>query len=307
MAAGAGEQGGVSPAGGARSEATVIRTVQSLGAVIAPTALISALLYYFGWAKAHAFARYFGLDVSIFGLSTQDFILQSIRAVVTPLGVLLISGLLLLWAHRTVVSGIERDPHRRIWPRSAATLAVIGAASFGLGLVLNADVYATLREAALVPLALMLGVALLSYAVLLERRRRHPAHAAPPVPTGSPGLNVILVSMLLAVGLVWTVAEYARLKGTEEAEFVHDQLRFQPGVAVYTAQRLHLGGAGVEETAFSEPESAFRFRYDGLKLLFHSHGTYFLVPESWSLEDGRTIVLREGDGQRLEFIRPAEG
>ena len=307
MAAGAGEQGGVSAAGGARSEATVIRTVQSLGAVIAPTALISALLYYFGWAKAHAFSQYFGIDVSIFGLSTQDFILQSIRAVVTPLGVLLIAGLLLLWAHRAVVSGIERDPHRRIWPRLEAALAVVGAASFVLGLVLNADVYATLREATVVPLALMLGVALPSYAVLVERRRRHPTHAGAPVATGSPGLNVILVSMLLGVGLVWTVAEYARLKGTQEAEFIYDQLHYQPGVAVYSAQRLHLGGAGVEETAFSEPESAFGFRYDGLKLLFHSHGTYFLVPESWSPDDGRTIVLPLSDGQRLEFIRPPDG
>ena len=297
--AGPGEQGG------ARSEATVIRTVQSLGAVIGPTALITALLFYFGWAKANAFAMYFGLDVSLFGLSSQDYILQSIRAVITPLGVLLIAGLLLLWAHRTLVAQIERDPRRRLWPRLTVGLAVVGAASFVLGLVLNADVYATEREVAVVPLSLMLGVALLSYAVLVQRHRRHPQRwTAAPASSASPGLNVILVSMLLAVGLVWTVAEYAQLKGTDEAEFIHDQLAFQPGVVVYSAQRLHLGGAGVEETSFTEPESAFAFRYDRLKLLFHSDGKFFLVPESWSLNDGRTIVLQESDGMRLEFVRP---
>jgi hypothetical protein len=302
--AAAGDQGDAGPASSARSEATVLRTVQSLGAVVGPTALITALLFYFGWAKAQAFSQYFGLDVSLFGLSTQDYLLQSIRSVFIPLGVLLIGGLLLLWVHAIVVRHLELNPHRRLWRPMAGALALVGAASFVLGLVKNADRYPSDVELVLTPLSLMLGVALLSYAVLLERRRRQPEHRPVPVSTATapPALNAILVAMLMTVGLVWVVANYAEVKGREEGEFVHDQLEFQPGVVVYSAKRLHIAAPGVEEKLLGA-ESAYAFRYEGLKLLFHSNARYFLLPASWSLSDGVTVVLSETDSLRLEFVR----
>jgi hypothetical protein len=278
--------------------------VQSLGAVVGPSALITALLFYFGWAKAQAFSQYFGLDVSLFGLSTQDYLLQSIRSVFIPLGVLLIGGLLLLWVHAIVVRHLELNPHRRLWRPMAGALALVGAVTFVLGLVKNADRYPSDVELVLTPLSLMLGVALLSYAVLLERRRRQPEHRAVPVstPTAPPALNAILVAMLMTVGLVWVVANYAEVKGREEGEFVHDQLAFQPGVVVYSAKRLHIAAPGVEEKLLGA-ESAYAFRYEGLKLLFHSNARYFLLPASWSLSDGVTVVLSETDSLRLEFVR----
>ena len=299
----AGDQGDAASASPVRSEATVLRTVQSLGAVVGPTALITALLFYFGWAKAQAFSQYFGLDVSLFGLSTQDYLLQSIRSVFIPLGVLLIGGLLLLWAHGIVVRHLELDPQRRLWRLIAGALALCGAASFAVGLVKNADRYPSDVELVLTPLSLLLGVALLSYAVFVERRRRQPQHRSAG-PTGSPALSVIMVAMLLTVGLVWVVANYAEVKGREEAEFVHDQLEFQPGVVVYSAQRLHIAAPGVEEQLLN-PDSAYAFRYEGLKLLFHSNAKYFLLPASWSLSNGVTVVLTDDDGLRLEFVRPS--
>ncbi len=302
----AGDQGDAGPASSVRSEATVLRTVQSLGAVVGPTALITALLFYFGWAKAQAFSQYFGLDVSLFGLSTQDYLLQSIRSVFIPLGLLLIGGLILLWTHGVVIRQLELGPQRRLWRPMAGALALTGGASFVLGLVKNADRYPSDLELVLTPLSLMLGVALLSYAVLVERRRRQPEHRGVPVSTGPttlPSLNVILVAMLIAVGLVWVVANYAEVKGREEGEFVHEQLEFQPGVVVYSAKRLHIGAPGVEEEML-DGESAYAFRYDGLKLLFHSNARYFLLPASWSPSNGVTVVLSENDSLRLEFVRP---
>jgi hypothetical protein len=298
-----------SPAGAASSEATVLRVVQSMGAVIGPTALITALLFYFGWAKADAFARYFGLDVSLFGLSTQDYLLQSIRAVFVPLGVVLIAGLGLLSAHRTVVHLLERDPSRALWRRVAGALAAAGTVSFVFGLATYAERFPSDAQLVVTPMSLMLGVGLLGYAVLVARRTRRAQHrhaSAPPGPSGGPGLSLILVSMLLAVGLVWAVSAYAEVKGREEGEHVHDQLEFQPGVVVYSARRLHIAGPGVAEAELAEAESAYAFRYDGLKLLFHSRGRYFLVPASWSLTSGTTIVLQDNDSLRLEFVRPPD-
>ena len=304
--AGDGDQGDAGPSSSLRSEATVLRTVQSLGAVVGPTALITALLFYFGWAKAQAFSQYFGLDVSLFGLSTQDYLLQSIRSVFIPLGILLIGGLLLLWAHGLVIRQLELGLRGRLWRPLAGALALTGGASFVLGLVKNGDRYPSDVELIVTPLSLMLGVALLGYAVLVERRRRQPEHRAVPVSTGPmtlPSLNVMLVAMLMSIGLVWIVANYAEVKGREEAEFVHDQLEFQPGVVVYSAKRLHIGADGVKEEVL-DGESAYGFRYQGLKLLFHTKARYFLLPDSWSLSNGVTVVVTENDSLRLEFVRP---
>lgn len=308
--AGAGEQGEATPAGRARSEATVLRTVQSLGAVIGPSALITGLLFYFGYVKAAAFSAHFGLDVSQFGLSTRDYVLQSVRPVFVPLAVVLLAGLLLLWAHGAVLRHVELHPHRPLWSRLAGGLAVTGAASCVFGVMAYADPYPSDLVQVLIPLSLLLGVGMLSYAGLIERHRRHgtdadsPPPPVPPGPMAGPGLSVILVSVLLAVGLVWVVANYAVVKGRQEARFIEGQLAFLPGVVVYSAKGLHITAPGVQETTFPEPESAFGFRYEGLKLLFHSGGTYFLVPESWSTNNGTTVVLRQNDSLRLEFIRP---
>ncbi|MEN3314615.1 MAG: hypothetical protein V7605_849 [Acidimicrobiaceae bacterium] len=68
------------------------------------------------------------------------------------------------------------------------------------------------------------------------------------------------------------------------------------------AKRMHIEAAGVGETRFPEPESAYGFRYDGLKLLFHSGGRYFIIPASWTPSGGTTIVLRDDDSLRPEFV-----
>lgn len=256
----------------------------------------------------HEFSEYFGLDGSLFGLSTQDYLLQSIRPLFVPLAIVLLAGLVLLRAHAVLMRQIARHPDRRFWLPATGLLAVVGAGLFVTGWVKYAEVRPSDAELVLTPVSTMLGVGMVSYAVLIDGRRRlleeSGAAPAPSTPMGPPRLSVILVSVLIAVGLVWLVANYAEIKGREEAEFVHEQLEFRPGVVVYSAARLHIGGTGVEETALPDPESAYRFRYDGLKLLFHAEGRYFLVPASWSLSDGTTILLQENDELRLEFVRP---
>src|SRR5690349_15922216 len=48
-----------------------------LGAVGGQIALLTALLFYFGWARTTAEARYLGFDASALGLSTSDYVLRS--------------------------------------------------------------------------------------------------------------------------------------------------------------------------------------------------------------------------------------
>ena len=67
----------------------VVQRVQSLiksvGSVVAPITLISAVLFYFGYDYTTALYGYFGLDVDTIGLSTQEFIMRSPNVLLTPL------------------------------------------------------------------------------------------------------------------------------------------------------------------------------------------------------------------------------
>ncbi len=292
------------PRGG--GEATVLKTVQSVGAVVGPTALVTALLFYFGWARVNAQASYLGLDVTLFDFSTQDYILQSVSSVYVPLAEVLVGALLLLWAHRLVSGRLERQPELPVWPRVEGALAAVGAVAFIVGVAFYNDETPTDTVLLLTPLCLLAGLGLVSYAVLIDRRRRagpptgraNSSGAAPVAP-----LSIILVSLLLMAGLVWEVANYADVKGRQLGQFVADQLAFRPGVVVYSEKRLQIDQPGVTETRFDEPDSAYRFRYEGLKLLLRSSSRFFLVPGSWSVDSGTTIVLPESTSLRLEFVR----
>jgi hypothetical protein len=77
-------------------------------------------------------------------------------------------------------------------------------------------------------------------------------------------------------------------------------------VAVYSAKDLSLHGPGVTQIRCPDPQGAYRFRYNGLKLLLESGGLYLLLPSAWTPADGNAIVLAQRGATRLEFYaRPA--
>src|SRR5690606_32792219 len=50
-----------------------------------PLTIVTALMIYFGWARSDAQAQFMGVDVRLFGFSTQDYVLQSISTLYLPL------------------------------------------------------------------------------------------------------------------------------------------------------------------------------------------------------------------------------
>ena len=66
------------------------------GAIVGQTALLTALLLYFGWARTKTTYGYFGIDVSLLDLSTTDFVLNSVNSAYNPLlrlGLVALAGL----------------------------------------------------------------------------------------------------------------------------------------------------------------------------------------------------------------------
>jgi hypothetical protein len=110
------------------------------------------------------------------------------------------------------------------------------------------------------------------------------------------------VFVLVGLSLFWAAANYSRAVGYGRAAEQVRALATQPAVALYSHQRLSLQAPGVRELRCRDPEAAYRFRYDGLKLVLHAGNQYVFLPAEWTRRDGVAILLAANDALRLEFF-----
>ena len=266
--------------------------VEAVRLVVAPTTLLGALLFYFGWVFTNARSLYFGIDPSTLGFSNQDYLLRSIDPVFLPFGALLLVGLVGVAAHRAVDRVLERRDGERLLAPVVLVLAVVGSVLFAVGMagVANRPLLGT--DFLLTPAGLGVGVACVSYAAYLRGRLLPMGASRSPV-------AAVLVAMLVVLCLFWATGDWAQAVGRGRAQQLAQSLRQRPGVVVYSDGPLHLDVPGVTETVLGGPSPVYRYR--GLKLLIRSGGKFFLLPATWTPRDGVAVVLADGDGLRFEF------
>ena len=275
-----------------------------VASVVAPVTVISALLFYFGYASSRAQYEYFGLDVDTIGLSTQDFVMRSPQPLLVPL---LVIGLLSAAAalahaairrHIDVVINAAADSPRPLGRlrRIAVWCGLAGRSGLAAGVVLVIT-YAYLRDwpsyPVVTPLVLAIGAALTAYGlkleVLLDKRRR------------SSRVATMSLYLILATSLFWATATLAQLSGRGSALYAANHLDRLPIVILDTKERLHLTSPNVAETTLpADANQAFRYRYRNLRLLIQGRDRLFLVPRTWSASNSTLVVLMN-DGVRVQF------
>jgi hypothetical protein len=279
--------------------------LETTGLVVAPATLLTALLYYFGWASSNAAWIYFGVDQSAIGFSAQDYILRAVRPLFWPLSVLVLFALVAL----EVDAEIERLRRAQrcctLIERLPAFLAA-GAVPILLAAFLSRQGYAVLGSKPIVTPALFaLGTALLSYAATLRRRTHPPAEETEPhrPRTGMP-LKFSLAAALLILSVFWTLGDWASDQGWRNAETLGRNLSRQPGVVIHSREALAIDGPGVQVEYTSEASTAYHYTYRGLRLLVRSGGRFFVVPDRWTRSTGLAVVVPESDGIRVDFRAP---
>jgi hypothetical protein len=219
-----------------------------------------------------------------------------------------VAGLLVLWANRFILGRLSEDRRRQVF-----RVGVPAAAGVGLVLVvlslreLFADRPLVAGRGWVGGLALAGGVLLLAYAAHLAR----PAAAA----AGGTGHRPADLSalaeggfafLLVTIGLFWAVGSYAIDVGAGRARETVAQLDSAADAVLYSERSLRLAVMGVTEFRCQDPEAAYRFRYDGLKLVLQSGGQYLLVSADWTRENGTAVLLPRTDAVRLEFATPGQ-
>ncbi len=279
-------------------------------ALLANVTVITALLVYFGWRRAETHADRLGIDESVLGMTTREYVLRSVGPVLVLLVGIAACGLAWMAVERRITPTLTR---------SETAAARLGVAVLGLAwLVLPGLVYLLgfvwpATAFVLFPASIGAGALLWVYAARLRRRGADSdavddADDGHPVDDRTSRVALALVGLLVLVCLFWTASNYAQVLGDRLADDFVGNVDRLPGVVVSAERSLFLDGPGVDEVSLprseGDEEGALRYRYEGLRLLEHTGGHYFLVSDEWSPTYGVVWVLdSDDDSLRLDFVR----
>jgi hypothetical protein len=217
---------------------------------VAPTTLLTSLLFYFGWSRAYWFYDYFGVHSTLLGLTTQDYVQQSLDGLFVPLMVAACAALVALWAHTLLRARLVAGASPRL-------LRVLLPALAGVGLVLAVgglwSVVATTvlsQHLAAAPISLAVGVVLLVYAAHLWRST-HPSGDRAVAPRAG-WLAVVEwagVFVLVGLSMFWAANDYSAAVGRSRARQFVAELPIYPRAAVYSERSLNLHAPGSARSA----------------------------------------------------------
>ncbi len=306
------------------------------GAVVAPTSFITGLLYYFGLNQAYWFYASFGVDATMLGLGTIDYLVISVDSLFVPMVVTAAAGLAAFWGHDLLRARLAAGARPHMLRLLVPTLGGVGCllAAGGFWSVLDNDFFLRAHLAA-APLCLAVGVVLLAYA--LQVRRSLPAAAeatasddgdaeagppAPAEPSDEPPAPVPSASrqqasarpewavlaewavtfVLVGLSLIWAASDYAAAVGRGRAEHLASQLPTSTIAVLRSTRSLGIDAPGVRELRCRGAGSAYPYRYEGLVLVIQSADQYVLLPKNWTPTTGVALVLPRTDSVRLEFV-----
>lgn len=269
-----------------------------VAAVLGNVGVLTALLVYFGWVRSEVQAKTLGIDESILGMSTQEYLLRSVRPVLVLLIVVATAGLLWVLFDHWLTNRLRRrgsDDRLYLWivRLMPAAIIVLPVAGWFAQYPWPALAYIAF------PLMCAAGLLLALYALRLR--------AALPggLPLGARHGNVLraCVAALVGVALFTTASNYATVEGTELARSFDRQLPALPRVVVHSLSPLNIDAPGVQATQLGEAVG-FAYQYSGLRLLERAGGRYFFVSDEWTPEYGVVVVLKDDEpGIRYDFVR----
>lgn len=277
----------------------VRQVLEVVALVVAPTTLVTALVYWFGFELVGARSGYFGLDLGTLGFSTTDYLIRGVEAGIVPLIVLFLVVLLATGVHAAATHLIDRWGET---PGLRPTVWVVGAAGAAVALVGTFATFrplpAPLRWYLLPPLLLGTGPLVATYAMWLLRHLRTPERAPAAVHIR---IAVVAVIALALSSLFWGMSRYADALGRGRAQLLGDNLRAQPRVTLYSERSLGIDPSIAVGDQLPDKDARYSHRYSGLRLLVRSNGRYFLLPENWTPSTGTVLVIPDSPEIRLEL------
>lgn len=292
-----------------RRVADTLSALSIAGTIASQTALTTGLLYYFGWARAQSTLAYFGLDTSLVGFSTADYLLRSINVAFTPFIRVALAALVLLGLHRLLVRrALERPAgswgrHAGRWIIAVARVVAVALAAVVIIRMLVPEQISWPSGLAL-PLLLVASVALLGY--VAHVRSTYP-DALTTTPPQHPRAQALVLLALGLLGALWAVGMYADQVGTRMAANIVADLPERSAVVVYSVERIAIAGTGVEVSEIAQPGSRYHYQYSGIRMLARSADKYLLLPVGWQQGRDRVFLIPDDESIRIDVAARKTG
>ncbi len=286
------------------------KLVGVLVAVVAPTTLVTGLAYYFGFRRERAFAGFFGIDSSVLGYSTTDYVLRSIDALFVPISVVLLVAFAALCSHVLFADRLGRHD-------VAPVAAALGFGALAVGIALAAGHPFASDYGYLQALGPAVGAVLITYALSRRATVRGGGLAA---------IHFVAVAVVL-VSLFWATSEYADNRGRTEAAALARNITRQPSVTVFSKESLDIdpaapgagqpqpvpkGGGCPSIVIRTYRDGEYRYAYSGFTLLVRSDHRYFLTPtpvnpkaQGWDATLDDVYVIPDDGDVRIQLARGA--
>jgi hypothetical protein len=282
-----------------------------VGLVIAPTTLITSLLYYFGYVSTRKNLLYFGIDPNAVGYTTSDYVANSVGVVFAlTLGLLTVSAAVLLaglYIRRLAAAG--RGTRMMRW--AAWALIALGAVAtvvvlvgvrrglFGVDLPrLTLDQQRAVTPAALGGAAILLaGFWMLKALEPFDSQRRRA--------TVERTLVAIAVVVVVAA-LFWATNIFATKAGEIDGKNTAADLWWRQNTVVLdTTERLYVDGALIKETPLEStgPADVKTFRYECLRALVVRGDRWVLVPAKWTDPGGIAMIVTANPSNHITVKR----
>jgi hypothetical protein len=290
------------------------RWASLVGSVVVPTGILTALLFYFGYASTKSQYEYFGVDVDAVGMDTQEFLMRSARPLLVPLLLVTLVGIGGIRLHINLNAFIQAnhqdvDRTRRLLAfRGVATKVMLVGAAIVSTSIVAILVYPLLSDwsfyTLITPLLLAVGVVLLAYTGKVRDTLDRNINGSVDLDGRANALrqlSLILSGIVVAGCAFWATATLAQWSGRGQAAAIATQFSKLPLVILDTKERLYVGDAVIKETALPmEAGQSFRYRYRNLRLLIEGSERLFLVPDRWS-NNATTLVVPMNDSVRIQF------
>ncbi|WP_410649561.1 hypothetical protein [Amycolatopsis sp. cmx-4-54] len=268
-----------------------------VGTVLANTTLLTALLYYFGLVYTQTYFGYFRVHYTLLGQTPDEIFGRGVDGVLLPLTAVAGAALLFLVLTRFLKIRLGEASWSRLLRICSPVAGVLGLALLAVttAIALDPEPFRDRPGAPGIGFALGVLMALFSWRHWTSSRTGNTRSSVAELVTGY---------VLVSIGLFWAVGDYSGAVGTSRAFEVSGVISTRPAATLYSAESLNLTANGVVQVKCANPESAYKYRYTGLKLLLQSSGQYVFLPANWRASTGVAFVLPRTDKLRLEFGPP---
>jgi len=159
---------GAAMADGSRRSDSILDTpaAKALGSIASQTVILTAVLFYFGWARVRATYAYFGVDVSVLNFSVADYVLRSVSTafpMLLAIGALALGGMVL---HHQVQEKLADNAAAAKQLRRILT--IVGVILTAVGFILALTITGPGGSALPGPVAMVVGFTAIFYAITLR-------------------------------------------------------------------------------------------------------------------------------------------